>query len=80
MLISLLTDCCMKMLGSPFNCLKPMLVKNAMRFKNTRMIKYICSNFLLTVSIKISGKLMSGISEKPCAISCALNLATNLSE
>ena len=51
-----------------------------MRFKNKQMAKYICSNSFLTISIKVSTKLISGICEKPYATSCALNLVIDPSK
>ncbi len=38
--------------------------------------KYICGEFFLTVSTKVSAKLISDTYEKPCATNLALNLAT----
>ncbi len=49
------------------------------RFKNKPMVRYICSDFLLIVTVNVLAKSMPDIYEKSCITSCALNLATDLS-
>ena len=49
-----------------------------MKFKNKKIVKYICSNCLLTIDINFPIKSMFEICEKLYATSHTFNRATNL--